>query len=63
MGNPIISANFKSHSVLTTAMADFIMKNRIEGAQLDAAEKRISHLEAAAKTAVADIKVIKGKVK
>jgi hypothetical protein len=61
--NSIISAGFKSHSVLTTAMADFIMKNRIDGAQLEAAEKRIGHLETAAKTAAADIKVIKTKGK
>jgi hypothetical protein len=61
--NSIINAGFKSHSVLTTAMSDFIMRNRIDGAQLEAAEKRIGHLEAAAKAAAADLKVIKGKGK
>ena len=40
--NAIIKAGFKSHFVLTTAMSDFIMKNRIDVSQLEAVEKKIT---------------------
>ena len=59
--NSIIDAGFKSHSVLTTAMADFIMKNRIDGAQLESVEKRIGQLESGAKSAASDLKTLKAK--
>jgi hypothetical protein len=61
MFNEIVKAGFKSHPVLTRAMADFIMKNRIDGAQLEAVEKRLGALETGAKTSAAELKTLKFK--
>jgi hypothetical protein len=73
--NSLISCGFKPHSVLTTTMTTFVMKNRIDSSQLEAVvtkcdlisktnnglDKRVGVLETLSKTVAADMKTLKSR--
>ena len=57
--NQLLKAGFKAHPVLTRAMSAYIMKNRVDGSQMDAMDKRVSVAETLAKATAADLKVLR----
>jgi hypothetical protein len=73
--NSLISCGFKPHSVLTTTMTTFVMKNRIDASQLESVtikcdsvvksnaglDKRVGYLEVLSKTLSTDVKTLKAK--
>ncbi len=73
--NSLIECGFKPHSILTTTMATFVMKNCIDSSQLELVttkcdslvksntglDKRVVAMESLSKTLQADVKALKGK--
>ena len=73
--NSLISCGFKPHPILTTTMATFVMKNRIDASHLEAVvtkcdllvktttglDKRVGVMETLSKTLQADLKACKAK--
>ena len=57
--NELLEVGFKAHPVLTRAMSSYIMKNRVDGSQMDALDKRVSVAETLAKATAADLKVLR----
>ena len=57
--NELIKADFKAHPVLTRAMSAYIMKNRVDGSQLEAVKKRVSVVETQVKTTANELWVVK----
>ena len=57
--NQLLKVGFKAHPVLTRAMSAYIMKNRVDGSQMDAMDKRVSVAETLAKATAADLKILR----